>query len=236
MPAPTVQAVVLKTGRVSAVTTLLTLKMEEGFTFAAGQFVSLHVPPEPDGDKPLKGHYSVASPPSRLPELELLVEHHESGPQSGHVSGWVSGLQPGQTLALEGPYGKFGLLPQPAFRNFFLATGAGLAPLRSMILSLQAPRWLFLGSSGADLLLDPEWKALQAGDGSFHYVPVLQAFADNPWIGKQADPADVLLRHVKQREDVALYLAGFNREVEPMHSKLLEAGFRKEDIRVEKFG
>lgn len=236
MPAPTVQATAVRSEKVSPVTVLLTLELEKTFAFTAGQFISLNVPPEAGSEKALKGHYSIASSPALLPRVELLVEHHESGPQSGHVSGWVSGLKPGQGLSLEGPYGKFGLFPEAAPKNFFLATGAGVAPLRSMIKTLSAPAWLFLGSSGAELLLDHEWKALQSQNPHFHYVPVLQAFADNPWIGKQADPADILLRHVKQRDGAVLYLAGFNREVEPMQAKLLEAGFAKEAIKVEKFG
>jgi hypothetical protein len=97
--------------------------------------------------------------------------------------------------------------------------------------------WLFLGGHGqGQLLLDQAWRELQKNQPRFHYVPVLMAGADNPWQGKQADPADTLLRHVKQREGALLFLAGFNREVDPMVDKLLAAGFKAEDLKVEKFG
>jgi ferredoxin-NADP reductase len=243
MAATSVQAKVSSNQKVAPAFRLLKLDLEGPLAFSAGQFVTLAVPPEPGKDKALKGYYSVASPPSDLPRLELLVEHHESGPTSGWVSGWVAGLEPGRTVALEGPFGKFGLR-EARPKTYFLAEGAGLAPLRSMLRTLlkgpetSAPSLsLFLGTSAASsLLLDEEWKALQKVHPHFRYIPVLQTAADNPWMGKQADPADALLRHVQERTGLAIYMAGFNREVEPMLAKLLAAGFPKEDIHAERFG
>src|SRR5262245_56586057 len=108
----------------------LTLRVEPGWTFQAGQFVILPVPKRPEDTKDPKGFYSIASAVGRLPELDLLVEHR---PEGGYVSGWISGLQPGTTVELQGPMGHFALAETESKGQVFLATRAGLAPLRSMI-------------------------------------------------------------------------------------------------------
>jgi ferredoxin-NADP reductase len=243
MAAPVVQAKVKQSEKVSPTVTQLTLQMPAGFHFHSGQFVAVQVPPEPGTEKPLKGYYSAASSSHSLPDLQLLIEHHPIGKLSGHVSGFMSGLAVGTELMVEGPHGKFGLPADLEEKNYFLGSGVGMAPLRSMILDLLGPRedktqvWLFLGAHGdSGPLMDAQWKELHKRHPEFHYLPVLQATADNPWVGKQADPADVLLRHVKDRSGATLYLAGFNAEVDPMYEKLLAAGFQKQDIKMEKFG
>lgn len=204
----------------------LTLEAPAGWTFSAGQFVILPVPPRPQDAKPPKGFYSVASAPGLLPRLELLVEHR---PDGGHVSGWVSALQPGQRVEMEGPLGHFGAHAGEAGACAFLGTRAGLAPLRSLILDGLAkgqatPHHLFLGHApGEEPLLDAEWRSLAAVNAHFHYHP-------------SADPAEALLAALPAPGGVHAYLAGFSRDVEPMRARLLQAGFPEAALKMEKFG
>jgi ferredoxin-NADP reductase len=215
---------------------------EPAFTFRAGQFVVIPLPPEAGLSataKPLKGFFSIASAEQADTELEFLIEHRHNG---GPVSAWMSSRQAGDSFEVQGPQGHFALQDLQEKGQVFLGFRAGMAPLRSMILSSLAQggskhHWLFLGAIGtADLLLDTEWRVLAAKDPRFHYIPVVQPTAENPFVGKNADPADELLKKIAQRHGLRLYIAGFNREVDPMQAKLLAAGFAGEDIRVEKFG
>lgn len=208
----------------------LTLKSEPGWTFQAGQFVIIPVPQRPEDAKPPKGFYSVASEPGRLPELELLVEHREGG---GYVSGWVSALQPGAELDLDGPLGHFGLAEGGADELVFAGTRAGLAPLRAMLRAsladgTPARRWLFLGGEGPqDLLLDAEWKALAAADARFRYVPVL---SPGPSL------AEAIALAAPPRPGQRLYAAGFSRDLDPLKAQLLAAGYDAGAMKLEKFG
>ena len=65
---------------------------------------------------------------------------------------------------------------------------------------------------------------------------VVRPTADNPFMGKNQDPADALLQKIAQRTGLRLYLAGFSADLDPMKAKLLEAGFDAGDLKLEKFG
>lgn len=204
---------------------------EQNLSYKPGQFVIVELPkPEvPSADPSYKlprGYYSMASAPNHEGDIEFIVEHRESG---GEVSRWLSTLNKGDKLMLEGPMGKMVLKNAMKWPQAFLGYRAGLAPLRAMIqAALQSKSqqlvWLFLGANNADdLLLDDEWKALAAENKRFRYVP-------------SGDPAKELLKEIPQRKGIDLYLAGFKRELDPMQSVLLEAGFPKTEIYSESFG
>jgi NAD(P)H-flavin reductase len=219
---------------------LLRLKPEGGLNFKAGQFVIIHLPQDPDaapGSKMPKGFYSLASPEHQSEEIELLIED-----RGGYVSTWVCGRKAGDVLDLEGPLGKFSAFEADQASQIFLGYKAGIAPLRSIILSMlhSAPHrhiHLFLGAKGsAELIFDSDWRALAAQKDKFHYHPVVSPTAENPFFGKNQDPADELIKKMTHKSGHAIYLAGFNAEVDPMLAKLLAAGFDKDHIKTEKFG
>lgn len=218
---------------------LLKLKCPASLKFKAGQFVVIHVPPKSGaqlGAKAHKGFYSIASP-EQDQELELLVEHRE-----GYLSSWVTERKSGDVLNMEGPMGKFSLTIPGSPTQIFLGNRAGLAPLRSMILTLARNKpdqhvHLFLGAKGsAELLFDAEWRALEKSWDKFHYHRVVQPTADNPFAGKNQDPADELIKKIVHKGGQDIYLAGFNNEVDPMMEKLAKAGFPKTAIKIERFG
>lgn len=215
---------------------------DSAFSFKAGQFIIVPLPPEAGPGKegkPLKAFLSIASAEQAGAELELIVEHR---PDGGPVSAWMSARKTGDSFEVQGPRGHFGLAEGLDAGQAFLGSRAGLAPLRSMIHSALAhggskPVWLFLGAHGAaDLLLDAEWRALDAKEPRFHYLPVIQPTVENPFQGKNSDPADELLKKIAQRTGLRIYLAGFSRDVDPMLAKLKAAGFAEADLKAEKFG
>jgi CDP-4-dehydro-6-deoxyglucose reductase len=202
---------------------LIRLAPEGGLDFKAGQFIIVHLPPDPQaapGDKPPKGFYSLASAEHQGGELEILVENC-----GGYVSAWMCALRPGDRLQLEGPLGKFGAHDSEQAKQMFLGYRAGLAPLRSLIHSMhhafpQRQLRLFLGG---EALFEGEWAALAASSPRFHFHPC-------------ADPAEELLRTEAARGGQAIYMAGFNAEVDPMITTLVAAGYDRAAIKAERFG
>jgi ferredoxin-NADP reductase len=200
----------------------LKLRLPDGWTFQAGQFVIIHVPQRAEDAKAPKGFYSIASAPASLPIIELLVEHREDG---GYVSGWVSTRELGDALSVEGPLGHFGLAEDAGATRVFIGAGAGLAPLRSMILSGLAQgagqeHWLFQAGEQ----LGAEWQALAVTEPRFRYQPMT------------ALELGQLLAALPAAPDRHFYLAGFNRDLEPLKQALLDSGVPAAAIKLEKFG
>ncbi|MET0285376.1 MAG: FAD-binding oxidoreductase, partial [Polyangiales bacterium] len=130
----TTMAVQERTGRVVAARALspsvrsLALELPAEFTFAAGQWLHLHVPTEQGTLE--KRAYSIASGPTERP-VELAVTHVVQGV----VSPRLYALEAGAALRVDGPHGFF-TRDDPAAPALFVGTGTGLSPLRSMLSEL----------------------------------------------------------------------------------------------------
>ncbi len=105
---------------------LLELRFDkpDGLSFRAGQFIQCHVP---DGGSMVLRSYSLSSVPSD-PYIELCVKLLPEG----KASKLFAGMNLGDTLQFQGPQGRFinagGNNPL-----VFVATGAGMAPVMSML-------------------------------------------------------------------------------------------------------
>ena len=98
--------------------------------FAPGQFVSFEVE-RPNARTPATRAYSIASSANRRHAIELVLNHVPGGPGSEYLFG----LQPGARTSFKGPVGTFVLRDSPR-DLLFVATGTGIAPIRSMLSSL----------------------------------------------------------------------------------------------------
>jgi ferredoxin-NADP reductase len=130
------------------------------FVFDAGQWVSLVLPHD---ESDLRRAYSIASPPDGTSRFALAVTRVESGPGSA----FLHTAEPGTLLKAIGPQGFF-TRPREKSPSLLVATGTGVTPFRSMILSAiaakdETPLWLLLGvRHEADLLYRDELEALAA--------------------------------------------------------------------------
>jgi CDP-4-dehydro-6-deoxyglucose reductase len=146
----------------------------EAFDFKPGQFVTLDLPIH---EKPSRRwrSYSIASWPDGTNVIELVIVLLEGGAGTQFLFQQVG---VGSELTLRGPQGVF-VLPDPIERDlFFICTGTGIAPFRSMvhhILIHQIPHrniYLIFGCRKfGDCLYRDELEELQARLPGLHYIP-----------------------------------------------------------------
>ncbi|MDD2581478.1 MAG: FAD/NAD(P)-binding protein [Desulfuromonadaceae bacterium] len=117
-------------------TSLLTLHTEPGHpvasSFLPGQFLQLSLPGV--GEIPL----SYCGVPSRDGSIELCIRH------VGHVTTPLKSAAPGDAVGVRGPFGHGFPLSAYAGQDLLLiAGGLGIAPLRSLLLTLLKQRELW---------------------------------------------------------------------------------------------
>jgi ferredoxin-NADP reductase len=146
----------------------------ESFDFKPGQFVTLDLPIHEKPNKRWRS-YSIASWPDGSNVFELLIVLLEGG--AGTT--WLfNEVREGHELTFRGPQGVF-TLPDPIDRDiFFICTGTGIAPFRSMCHHLkihQIPHqqlYLLYGCRKfGDTLYEQEMRELEKELPSFKYIP-----------------------------------------------------------------
>jgi CDP-4-dehydro-6-deoxyglucose reductase len=176
----------------------LRLPPRSPFRFLAGQYIDVT---SPTG---VKRSYSIASDPAMPEKVELQVRRVEHGQLSAY---WFEQSKSNDLLRFNGPRGTFFLRPVAGLDLIFLATGTGIAPIRSMLAQLAAaapedrPRSVTLywgGRHREDLYLDPS-PAL----ADLKYVPVLSR-GDIGWTGARGHVQDVLVHDVAHHAAPAL--------------------------------
>lgn len=130
--------------------------------FKAGQFISFDVTPRGAALAVIRP-YSIASPPSESQSITIVLNRVPDGVGSTYLFS----LKEGDTAVFQGPMGSF--YQRDDSRDLlFVATGTGIAPIRSMVLDLTVRRYpgtltLYWGlRTERDLYYQVEWKALMA--------------------------------------------------------------------------
>ncbi len=209
---------------------------ESTFTFQAGQFVALKLK-SPDGD--VIRYYSIASSPSADNIIELCIAFKPGG--AGSEILW-NNIQEGSKLEVGGPMGKF-LLNLPITRELcFIATGTGIAPLRSMIGYIfqsgisHGPITLIMGNrTEADNLYASEFELLQAQHPDFRFIPTLSRPSPD-WTGEQGYVHAVYQKHYADKRPATFYLCGWQEMLKEARNKLEAMGYDRDSIRLESYG
>lgn len=145
------------------------------FDFRPGQFVTLDLPIHEKPNKRWRS-YSIASWPDGTNVFELVIVFLEGGLGTTYL---FNEVRVGSELMFRGAQGVF-TLPDPIDRDlFFICTGTGIAPFRSMthhILNNNIPHqniYLIFGCRKlSDALYSDELQELSEKVASFHYMPV----------------------------------------------------------------
>lgn len=213
------------------------------FEFKAGQYVILHIP-QPDG-KTARRLYSMASSADIHERFELIVEIIPDGVASKHLME----MQIGDTLTVQGPAGMF--FPQENEKHVvFLATGTGIAPMRSIIdhLIKTAPDrelYLFWGFKNMqDTYLFEEFKQLNASYPNFKFMNCLSREENLECVTSPDDRQFYGLGHVNDGLEATVagdltsyqyYLCGGPKVIESLREYLANKGVPKENVHFEKF-
>ncbi len=176
--------------------------------FKAGQFVSFEVGRN-EKNQELIRPYSIASPPSSPDVLTLLFNLVPGGPGST----FLFNLKKGDTTQFKGPAGSFRLRDDAARNYLFVATGTGIAPIRSMLMSLferglSGRITLFWGlRSQRDLYYQDELAAWTKQHQNFSFVTTLSR-PENGWAGERGRVTRLVEERIASVQNLAVYLCG----------------------------
>src|SRR5262245_4449910 len=184
----------------------LELREPPDIAFQAGQFVSFEVP-KAGLPFPVTRPYSIASPPANPRVIELLFNLVPGGPGSS----FLFSLNTGDPVSFRGPAGTFVLRDYPDRRLLFVATGTGIAPIRSMIqtrLPSPTPVTLIWGlRHERDLYYQDELAALAARHPEFSYHITLSQ-PSSSWTGRVGRVQSLVETHAARVGDLAVYVCG----------------------------
>lgn len=197
--------------------------------FRAGQFIQLLVAPR------VLRQYSLCSPPSKKGEVELCADVSPGG----EGSRFIEQLATGDVFRFRGPFGVFVLPEQAPEGLLFVATGAGIAPIRSMISDLLSRpavptlRLLFGNRSADAILYDSEFRELARRGTAFQYIPTLSE-PPSTWTGERGRVTDALSRWPELPRS-PIYICGSPAMVDDVRRVLRARGVPEENVHFEKF-
>ena len=176
---------------------------EAELLYRAGQYINILLP---DG-----GHrsFSMAS----RPHPQALDFHIRRIPDGRFTSRQAEQLRPGDRLTVDLPHGTFCFHAEDYRPIVMVATGTGLAPLKSMLESLMddgdcPPVSLYWGMrTETDLYLHDEIRAWADRLCDFRYVPVLSR-AGAGWSGRRGHVQQAVAEDFEDLSEHAIYLCG----------------------------
>ncbi len=223
----------------------LRLVQPKQLSFEAGQFVIAHVPTKglpastrasKTGESILKRAYSIASPPHEEGVVEMCLQHVDGGAASTFF--WQ--LKEGSSVTISGPHGRF-VFKQPLdYEPIFMATGTGVAPLRSMIqhlfhVNFTAPVRLFFGCRYEHtILFEAEFRALASLRHNFQYIPIVSR--PKEWNGEVGHVQEVFHRHMTDFSNKEIYICGWLEVVKAIANDLKSFGVPEAQIHYEEWG
>lgn len=191
--------------------------------FIAGQFVSFEIE-RPGSGIPATRPYSIASSPTDPKRVQLLFNRVSGGPGSEYLFR----LQPGDVTAFKGPAGSF-TLRHGARDILFVATGTGIAPVRSMLWALaeagSARRITLLwGLRGErDLYYQDELADLRDRLPGFSFTTTLSQPGAN-WNGGAGRVVPLVVSGVDTVANLDVYLCGNGSMIREVRDIIRRAG------------
>ncbi|NYI02482.1 2Fe-2S iron-sulfur cluster-binding protein [Cupriavidus plantarum] len=172
--------------------------------YAPGQYMKILL------DDGTHRSFSMASAP-RGNEVDFHVRRIAGG---RFTATRLPSLQPGDRLEVEVPHGSFSLRKEDYRPLLMIATGTGLAPIKSMLESLMddpdcPPVSLYWGARTLEDLYLHHEIASAWGERlyDFQYVPVLSRAGDD-WQGRRGHVQDAVCQDHGDLSEHAIYLCG----------------------------
>jgi Na+-transporting NADH:ubiquinone oxidoreductase subunit F len=212
----------------------LRLESADGIAFKPGQYVQFKIP----GTEEFRA-YSIASPPSRGNEIELIVRLVPGGLCSTYIH---EILREGSSVVLTGPYGDFYLREDSQKDIICIGGGCGMAPIRSILSRLseegmmRKATYFFGARSKKDLFYTEELRELESGFSNFRYVPALSdPKPTDQWDGDVGLITQIVENHVGDASNAEAYLCGPQPMIDASVKVLTAKGMKQENILYDKF-
>jgi ferredoxin-NADP reductase len=219
----------------------------ENFAFEPGQFVSMVA--EDGRGKTQTRAYSIASAP-RGNRLDLCLDRVDGG----FFSNQLADANLGATFSFHGPYGLF-VLRRPLVNSLLIATGTGIAPIRSFVESLFPSEsvdksegkhfWLVYGARRqSEIYYRHYFEKTAAEHANFHFFPTV-SHPHEGWEGLRGN-VEVHVRRLLLGDagmDAAIggampalaYICGLNEMVTVNRAQLKELGWDRKQIVFERY-
>jgi Na+-transporting NADH:ubiquinone oxidoreductase subunit NqrF len=229
----------------------LRLRVPNNFTFRAGDYVQVEVPMTgTDRPGPVRRAYSMANSPNEAPG-EIVFNVRLAAPPAPHLpsgtgSSFLFHATPGEQLRLYGPFGTFHAL-ENGREMVFIGGGAGMAPIRSVILDQLRERrttrrihFWYGARSPQELFYTEELAELTREFPNFSWHPAYsESAADESSPGQAGHVHEVVQREFLASQDAAAcdwYLCGPPRMLDACRHMLLAAGVPDEQVFFDDFG
>jgi CDP-4-dehydro-6-deoxyglucose reductase len=208
----------------------------DNFSFRPGQFVTLDLPIHEQRNKRWRS-YSIASMPDGSNIIELIIVHLHGGVGSRYI---FENINVGDTLTLRGPQGIFVLPENKEKEHFFICTGTGIAPFRSMLQYIKhhnlqgyKTNLIFGTRTTDDLLYHQEMLELQQTMPGFSYRPTLSR---QQWDGDTGYVHKIYEELCTNRQPASFMLCGWREMIDEAKERILAMGYDKRDIIIEIYG
>lgn len=206
------------------------------FDFIPGQFVTFDLPIHEKPNKRWRS-YSIASWPDGTNVFELIIVLDKLGAGTHYLFDQVV---VGSELIFRGPQGVF-TLKQPIENDlFFICTGTGIAPFRSMINHIKNEliphhniTLVFGCRTKETFLYHEEMKGLQESVPGFRYIPTLSR---ETWEGRSGYVHPVYEELCTERKPANFFLCGWKGMIDEAKRRITEMGYDKKDVHVEIYG
>jgi CDP-4-dehydro-6-deoxyglucose reductase len=197
---------------------LLRLPPAADFSFIPGQYIDVV------GPKGIRRSYSLANSSFKDKILELNIRAVDDGELSQY---WFKQAKINDLLRINGPLGTFFLRESSNQNIVFLATGTGIAPVKSILESIpylnpenqpKSVTVLWGGRNRQDLYMD--FSAIQ---GKYQFIPVLSRASDD-WNGARGYVQNVLLETKSDLHYSTIYACGSDAMIKSAKILLIDAG------------
>lgn len=197
---------------------LLRLPPTADFHYVPGQYI------EVIGPSGIRRSYSLANGGFAEKTLELHIRAVQGGAMSYY---WFNRAKSNDLLRLNGPLGTFFLRQTSNVDLIFLATGTGIAPVKSILESMKdlradqlpkSTRVFWGGREVEDLYINVSEIA-----GNHSYIPVLSRPV-GVWTGFKGYVQDALLATTRDLTNAAVYACGSDSMIRSARACLVQAG------------
>ena len=217
----------------------------QNFEFEAGQFITMDLPIHEQKNKRWRS-YSIASAPNGTNIFELVIVLLEGGAGTTYL---FNETIVGSELTLRGPVGKF-TLPETIDKDFyFICTGTGIAPFRSMVhhiknknLAAKNIYLLFGCRTFGDCLYKDELIELQNEMPNLHYLPCFSREENVPHWGRKGYVHQAYIDAINANKingelaPASFYLCGWKNMIDEAKQTIVDLGYDKKAIHLELYG